>query len=92
MTLTKARLSALVWSPPAAGYVLSPTGDFLSWGLLHTLLGTTLTAFGAAVFNQIMEMEPDAKMHRTADRPLPGNRVPPAAAFHAGLAALRRRA
>ncbi len=84
MTLTKARLSALVVVTTAAGYVLSPTGDFLSWGMVHTLFGTTLTAFGAAVFNQIMEMEPDAKMHRTAGRPLPGNRVPPVAAFVLG--------
>jgi len=84
MTLTKARLSALVVVTTAAGYVLSSTGNFLSWGMLHTLFGTTLTAFGAAVFNQIMEMEPDAKMHRTADRPLPGNRVPPVVAFVLG--------
>ena len=84
MTLTKARLSTLVVATTAAGYVLSPTGDFASWGLVHTLFGTTLTAFGAAVFNQVMEVEPDAKMHRTADRPLPGKRVPPAAAFMLG--------
>ena len=84
MSLTKARLSALVVVTTAAGYVLSPTGDFLSWGLVHTIFGTTLTAFGAAVFNQLMEMEPDAKMHRTADRPLPGHRFPPAAAFVLG--------
>lgn len=84
MTLTKARLSALVVVTTAAGYALSPTGDFLSWGLVHTLIGTTMTAFGAAVFNQLMEMEPDARMHRTADRPLPGNRFPPVAAFVLG--------
>ena len=84
MTLTKARLSALVVVTTAAGYSLSPTGDFFSWGMLHTLLGTTLTAFGAAVFNQLMEMGPDAKMHRTADRPLPGNRVAPIGAFILG--------
>ncbi len=84
MTLTKARLSALVVVTTAAGYALSPTGDFFSWGMLHTLFGTSLTAFGAAVFNQIMEMVPDAKMHRTADRPLPGNRVAPVAAFALG--------
>ena len=83
-TLTKARLSALVVLTTAAGYTLSPTGHFLSWGLLHTLLGTTLTAFGAAVFNQLMEIGPDAKMHRTADRPLPGHRIAPAGAFILG--------
>ena len=84
MTLTKARLSALVVLTTAAGYALSPTGNFFSWGMIHTLLGTTLTAFGAAVFNQLMEIEPDAKMHRTADRPLPGNRVAPIGAFVLG--------
>ncbi len=84
MALTKARLSALVVVTTAAGFVLSPTGDFLSWGLVHTLLGTTLTAFGAAVFNQLMEMEPDAKMLRTCERPLPGRRVPPVVAFALG--------
>lgn len=84
MVLTKARLSSLVVVTTAAGYALSPTGDFLSWGMFNTLLGTTMTAFGAAVFNQLMEMGPDAKMHRTADRPLPGNRVPPAGAFMLG--------
>ena len=84
MTLTKARLSALVVVTTAAGYTLSPSGDFLSWGMVHTLFGTAMTAFGAAVFNQLMEMEPDAKMHRTAGRPLPGHRVAPIGAFILG--------
>ena len=84
MTLTKARLSALVVVTTAAGYALSPTGEFVSWGMVHTLLGTTMTAFGAAVFNQLMEMDPDARMHRTADRPLPGKRVAPVGAFLLG--------
>ena len=84
MTLTKARLSALVVVTTAAGYALSPTGDFFSWGMAHTLIGTTLTAFGAAVFNQLMEIEPDAKMHRTSRRPLPGHRVAPVGAFLLG--------
>ena len=59
MTLTKARLSALVVLTTAAGYWLHHLrhawpGD-LPWRLIHTLIGTTLTAFGAAVFNQLME-------------------------------------
>lgn len=84
MMLTKARLSSLVVVTTVAGYVLSPTGDFLSWGLLNTLIGTTLTAFGAGVFNQLMEMSADARMNRTAGRPLPAMRVPPAGAFVLG--------
>ena len=43
-----------------------------------------LAAFGAAVFNQLMEIEPDSRMQRTADRPLPSGRVSPSAAFGIG--------
>lgn len=88
MTLTKARLSALVVVTTAAGYWLHhlrhPWPGDVPWRLIHTLLGTTLTAFGAAVFNQLMEMDADARMRRTADRPLPAKRIPPAGAFALG--------
>jgi protoheme IX farnesyltransferase len=88
MTLTKARLSTLVVVTTFAGYwlhhILSPQPGDLPWRLIHTILGTTLTAFGAAVFNQLMEMDADARMKRTAGRPLPARRLPPAAAFGIG--------
>jgi protoheme IX farnesyltransferase len=84
MMLTKARLSALVVVTTAAGYALSTGTAGIGWGMLNTLIGTTATAFGSGCFNQLMEMEPDAKMLRTADRPLPGGRVPPVAAFVLG--------
>lgn len=84
MVLTKARLSALVVVTTAAGYALSSGWAGLGWGMVHTLIGTTATAFGSAAFNQLMEIGPDAKMLRTADRPLPGGRVPPVAAFVLG--------
>ncbi len=88
MTLTKARLSALVVVTTFAGYWLHVRlhdwPDALPWRLIHTIIGTTLTAFGAAVFNQLMEMDADARMKRTADRPLPARRLPPAAAFGIG--------
>lgn len=87
-TLTKARLSALVVLTAAAGYWLHhlrhPWPGDMPWRLINTLTGTTLTAFGAAVFNQLMEMDADARMHRTADRPLPARRIPPVAAFGLG--------
>lgn len=83
--LTKARLSGLVVVTTMFGYLLGTAGGgFSFWRLLHTLLGTTLCAFAAAVFNQIMEMESDAKMERTADRPLPAKRIPPELAFILG--------
>ncbi len=89
MTLTKARLSALVVVTTFAGFVLASgsrafTDSALLWRLVHCIAGTTLTAFGAAVFNQLMEMGPDAKMQRTAGRPLPAEKLPPAAAFVLG--------
>ncbi len=88
MTLTKARLSALVVVTTLAGYwlhhILHPApGDF-PWRLINTLIGTTLTAFGAAVFNQLMEVDADARMTRTAERPLPARRIPTEAAFGLG--------
>ncbi|MGY8690544.1 MAG: protoheme IX farnesyltransferase, partial [Verrucomicrobiales bacterium] len=85
MTLTKARLSALVVVTTLFGYLLgSRGGNFDGWLLLHTLIGTTLCAFAAAAYNQIMEMEADAKMERTADRPLPSRRMSPEFAFVLG--------
>ncbi|HWB03584.1 MAG TPA: heme o synthase [Verrucomicrobiales bacterium] len=88
MVLTKARLSALVVVTTFAGYwlhhLLADWPADTGWQLVHTLFGTTLTAFGAAVFNQLMEMDADARMKRTAGRPLPARRLPPEAAFGIG--------
>ena len=92
MTLTKVRLSALVVATTLVGFLLGSRGrGFDGWLLLlHTLVGTTLCAFAAAVYNQIMEMEADAKMERTAHRPLAARRLAPEVAFGLGwvLAAL----
>ncbi len=91
MTLTKARLSFLVVVTTLFGYLLGARGEAVNlWLLAHTLLGTTLCAFAAAVYNQILEMEADAKMARTADRPLAARRMSPELAFGIGwvLAAL----
>lgn len=75
MTLTKARLSALVVVTTFVGFWLGAGWEGFGWRMVHTILGTTLTAFGAAVFNQLMEVVPDSKMRRTADRPLPARRI-----------------
>ncbi len=83
MVLTKARLSVLVVMTACFGYLVATkgTGTF-SWAtLLHMFFGTVLAASGAAVFNQLMEVEADARMHRTSDRPLPAKRLPKPAAF-----------
>lgn len=84
MVLTKFRLSALVIVTTFVGFWLGTKGPLNLSLLLHTLFGSTLAAFGAAVFNQLMEIEPDSKMHRTADRPLPSGRISPSVAFGIG--------
>ncbi|HYF36970.1 MAG TPA: protoheme IX farnesyltransferase, partial [Prosthecobacter sp.] len=84
MVLTKFRLSALVIVTTFVGFWLRKGSHLDGWLLLHTLLGSTLAAFGAAVFNQLMEIEPDSRMARTADRPLPSGRISPSAAFGMG--------
>jgi len=86
MTLTKARLSALVVMTTLFGYLMASRsqGSF-SWMILsHTVLGALFTAFGAAAFNQVMEMDADARMERTSGRPLPARRVSTTAAFILG--------
>jgi protoheme IX farnesyltransferase len=84
LALTKFRLSALVIITTFFGYWLNSRGDLNYARLIHTLIGATLAAFGAAIFNQLMEIEPDSRMQRTADRPLPARRVEPGVAFALG--------
>ena len=87
MMITKARLSTLVLVTTLCGYLAalqSGGGAFHGFTLLHLLVGTVLAAFGSAVFNQVMEVEADAKMSRTADRPLPSRRMPVGVAFLLG--------
>ncbi|CAN5197980.1 heme o synthase [soil metagenome] len=85
MALTKARLSFLVVVTTAVGFVLASRGADLDWWrLFHTLLGTSMAAFGSSVFNQLMEIDADARMERTRERPLPGRRMAPGLAFGIG--------
>lgn len=86
IALTKARLSVLVVLTACFGYLVAAKGEgSFSWPVLfHMAFGTALAAAGAAVFNQLMEVEADAKMRRTSDRPLPANRLPKPAAFVLG--------
>jgi len=86
--LTKLRLNTFVLITTAFGFYLSAkglNGMAGQWVLLiHTLIGTASSAFGAAAFNQLMEIEDDARMKRTADRPLPSRRMGVIKAFAIG--------
>jgi protoheme IX farnesyltransferase len=76
--LIKARLTALVLLTTFVGFYLGETGRVNYLLMFHALFGTALVASGAAALNQWLERDYDAKMHRTASRPLPSGRLQPA--------------
>ena len=57
-------------------------------GLLDTLLGIGLVSAGAGALNEALERKIDARMKRTADRPMAAGRFSLAQGVLAGLAAL----
>jgi len=75
--LVKARLTFLVLLTTAVGFYMGWRGPMDFWLMAHTLAGTTLLACGAAALNQLWEREHDARMRRTAERPLPSGRLQP---------------
>ena len=71
----------------AAGYLLGAGAAADKRILFHSLVGAGLVAAGGSALNQVLERRLDARMRRTANRPLPAGRIAPeeAAAFGAGL-------
>jgi protoheme IX farnesyltransferase len=57
-------------------------------GLLDVLFGIGLVSAGAGALNQALERTTDARMKRTADRPIASGRFPLAVGILAGLGAL----
>src|SRR5688500_5537992 len=85
--LTKPRMNFLVVITTMVGFYVG-SGASVDWMLLvHTLVGTAMTAASASVLNQLIERRFDALMPRTRNRPLPAGRVAPAeaASFAAAL-------
>jgi protoheme IX farnesyltransferase len=85
--LTKPRIVLLVMLTAAVGFFLgAPTGTGALL-LLHTLVGTALVAGGTGALNQVAEWDVDARMRRTAQRPIPAGRLRrgPATVFAVGL-------
>jgi heme o synthase len=79
--LTKPEVNLLILMTTSAGYYLGLQGRFHLSALLNTLLGTLLVASGTATLNQWMEIPWDARMRRTANRPLPSRRISAQQAF-----------
>jgi protoheme IX farnesyltransferase len=76
--LTKQRVTSLIVVTAACGFYFgaSKSGvSAISWGLLHALLGIGLVSAGTAALNEVMEWQGDARMRRTANRPLPSGRM-----------------
>lgn len=83
--LTKPEISFLVTISALAGFTLG-TGSSVDWLLLTaTLGGVGLTAAGVGMINHYLERDLDAKMRRTAQRPLPAGRIPANHALYGGL-------
>lgn len=73
--LLKPGITVFVVVMAAAGYLLAADGP-VDWALLAGLaLGTGLTAGGAAALNHVVERRHDARMPRTARRPVATGRL-----------------
>jgi protoheme IX farnesyltransferase len=75
--LTKPRIAVLALLTVAVGFFLGARGASQPAVLGFTLFGTALVAAGASAWNQYLERVRDARMKRTATRPLPTGRVAP---------------
>ncbi len=84
LELTKPRLTLLVMFAGLTGYYVASVGAVDVIGLVHTLVGIGLASAGAMALNQYLEREYDARMLRTAHRPLPEARLLPGEALAFG--------
>ncbi|MFN8448495.1 MAG: heme o synthase [Anaerolineae bacterium] len=86
LELTKLRIVTLLLFTTLVAMVIAADGIPHVTILLPTLLGGALSAAGASVINQYFDRDMDAKMSRTARRPIPSGRVEPINALLFGLA------
>ena len=85
LALTKPDVSFLVVMTTVAGYALGTVGP-LNWlGMAHTVFATTLIAAGTSALNHYVERDSDARMRRTASRPLPSGQLQPDEALWFGM-------
>jgi protoheme IX farnesyltransferase len=80
LSLTKPEVNFLIAMATVAAFCLGcpkPLVYFPWFLLLHTVLGTVLVASGAGTLNQVIERHFDARMRRTARRPIAAGRIEP---------------
>ena len=75
LELTKPRIAVLIMVVIAATMFVATWGQLNPLTMLHAMLGTLLVAASASASNQWIERHRDARMLRTADRPLPAGRL-----------------
>lgn len=84
--LTKPRITFLVLVTTAVGYAIGVGASFHPTVFVSLLVGTALVSGGASALNQWAERDADARMARTASRPLPSGRLVPNDALLFGIA------
>jgi protoheme IX farnesyltransferase len=84
LALTKPRVMSLVVFSGLCGMLVAPTLPPLVLGFT-AILCIALGAGGCGALNQWYEVEVDAKMRRTAKRPLPAGRMDRQSALHFGV-------
>jgi protoheme IX farnesyltransferase len=89
--LFKVRVTGMVVITGWAGFYLGSMQSGISSvqrGLLDTLVGIGLVSAGASALNQALERTTDARMIRTADRPIAAGRISLTQGILAGIGAL----
>lgn len=86
--LNKPLIVALLLATTYAGMVVGGGGLPAFSLALWTMLGGALAAGGSGALNQYIDRDIDRSMQRTANRPLPSNRLAPAEALSYGVAAI----
>ncbi|PJZ50726.1 heme o synthase [Leptospira saintgironsiae] len=84
--MIKPRVSSLVLATAVPGLYLGGPSAPSTLLVFMTMLGTFLMSSASFIFNQIIEIDRDAKMKRTANRPLPAGRISTAQAWIVGFA------
>ncbi|HXO18293.1 MAG TPA: protoheme IX farnesyltransferase, partial [Thermoanaerobaculia bacterium] len=86
--MTKPGITLMVVLTAGLGFLLAGAERRTGLSLLllvNTLFGTGLVSAGGSVLNQVLERDTDARMQRTANRPLPAGRIDPDAALLFGV-------
>jgi heme o synthase len=81
LELTRPRIALMALLTVSVGFSLGASQAWNVVPLLHALFGIALVAVSSSVLNQFLERSTDALMPRTADRPLPTERLTAPEAF-----------